>query len=110
MTPWERDASWRVRGGRVQKETRTDRLYGIHPILEALKAEARQFEGIYLQHGRKGREVTEILRLARNQRVPVDFRPRDALDRMAGSAHHQGAVGVVAAKRYVAFDDLLADV
>ena len=84
-----------------------ERLYGIHPILEALRAADRQFDGIYLQQGRKGREVEEILRLSRNQRIRLDFRPREALDRMAGSSHHQGAVGMVAAKAYVTLDNIL---
>jgi len=84
-----------------------ERLYGIHPILEALRAADRQFDGIYLQQGRKGREVEEILRLSRTQRIRLDFRPREALDRMAGSSHHQGAVGMVAAKAYVTLDDIL---
>jgi 23S rRNA (guanosine2251-2'-O)-methyltransferase len=84
-----------------------ERLYGIHPILEALRAADRQFDGIYLQQGRKGREVEEILRLSRNQRIRLDFRAREALDRMAGSSHHQGAVGMVAAKPYVSLDDIL---
>jgi 23S rRNA (guanosine2251-2'-O)-methyltransferase len=84
-----------------------ERLYGIHPILEALRAADRQFDGIYLQQGRKGRDVEEILRLSRHQHIRLDFRPREALDRMAGSSHHQGAVGMVAAKSYVSLDDIL---
>ncbi len=84
-----------------------DRLYGIHPILEALRSADRPIEGIYLQQGRKGREIDEILRLARTRRITVDFRPREALDHLTGSSHHQGAVGVVAAKAYVSLDDLL---
>ena len=87
--------------------SRDDRLYGIHPILEALRSADRPIEGIYLQQGRKSREVDEILRLARTRRITVDFRPREALDQLTGSAHHQGAVGVVAAKAYLALDDLL---
>lgn len=87
--------------------TRSDRLYGIHPILEALRSAERQIEGIYLQHGRKGREIDEVLSLARTKRITVDFRPREALDRLTGSSHHQGAVAMVAAKAYASLDDLL---
>ena len=85
----------------------SDRLYGIHPILEALRSANRPIEEIYLQQGRKGREVDEILRLARTRRITVAFRPREALDHLTGSPHHQGAVGIVAAKAYVSLDDLL---
>jgi 23S rRNA (guanosine2251-2'-O)-methyltransferase len=88
-------------------EDRADRLYGIHPILEALQSKQRQFEAIYLQDGRKDHAVNEIRRLARSSGVRVDFKPRDILDRLAGSRHHQGAVGVAAARHYVSVDDLL---
>jgi len=85
----------------------TDRLYGIHPVLEALKAKQRGFEQIYLQQGRRGREIDEILALARAGRISVVFKPREFLDQMVASRHHQGAVGVVAAKPYLELDVLL---
>lgn len=89
---------------------RSDRLYGIHPILEALRSAGRQIEGIYLQHGRKGREIDEVLALARSKRITVDFRPKEALDRLTGVSHHQGAVAMVAAKAYLSLDELMAAV
>jgi 23S rRNA (guanosine2251-2'-O)-methyltransferase len=94
----------------MEAMTPPTRLYGIHPILEALNAQSRQFEGVYLQRGRKDHNMTKILHLAKSQRIPVDFIPREALDRIAGSPHHQGAVGVVAAKGYVSLEDLLTRV
>ena len=87
---------------------RSDLLYGIHPILEALRSAERQIEGIYLQHGRKGREIDEVLTLAKTKRVTIDFRPKEALDRLTGLAHHQGAVAMVAAKAYLTLDELMA--
>ena len=51
--------------------------------------------------------MDEILRLAKASRVAVAFEPREVLDRMAGSARHQGAVGIVAAKPYAQLDDLI---
>src|SRR5438132_2156260 len=86
---------------------RSDLLYGIHPILEALRSAERQIEGIYLQHGRKGREIDEVLTLAKTKRVTIDFRPKEALDRLAGLAHRQGAVARVAAKAYLSLDELM---
>ena len=86
----------------------TDLLYGLHPVLEALRSRERGFDAIHLQRGRRGRDVDEILRLAKTNRVPVSFEPREVLDRVAGTPRHQGAVGIVAAKPYAHLDDLIA--
>src|SRR5437867_12638766 len=89
---------------------RSDLLYGIHPILEALRSAEWQIEGIYLQHGRKGREIDEVLSLAKTKRVTIDCRPKEARDRLKGEDHHQGAVGMVAARAYVSCDAVMAGV
>ena len=85
----------------------TDLLYGLHPVLEALRAQDRELHRIYLEQGRRGRAVEEILELARARHVPVAFELREGLDRRAGTARHQGAIGVAAAKAYLSLDDLL---
>ncbi|HEY3197264.1 MAG TPA: 23S rRNA (guanosine(2251)-2'-O)-methyltransferase RlmB [Nitrospirales bacterium] len=87
-----------------------ERLYGIHPLLEALRSADRHIDGIYLLHGRQGRDIDEILALAKTKGIAVDFRSREALDRLTGSAHHQGAVGMVTSKSYASLEDLLAGV
>src|SRR5207245_2619072 len=62
---------------------------------------------IYLQEGRRGRVVEEILRLAKARHVPVAFEAREGLDRRVGSGRHQGAVGIASTKAYLSLDDLL---
>ncbi len=88
----------------------TDLLYGVHPVLEALRAKDLGLQRIYLQQGRRGRAVEEILRLAKARHVPVAFSAREDLDRRAGSDRHQGAVGIAAAKAYLSLDELLETV
>src|SRR2546428_7799549 len=78
----------------------TDLLYGVHPVLEALRAKDVGLHRIYLQVGRRGRAVEEILRLAKARHVPVAFEAREDLDRRAGSRRHQGAGGLAPAKAY----------
>src|SRR2546427_2562774 len=85
----------------------TDLLYGVHPVLEALRAKDVGLHRIYLQEGRRGRVVEEILRLAKARHVPVAFEAREDLDRRAGSGRHQGAVGVASTKAYLSLDELL---
>src|SRR5437870_11812624 len=78
----------------------TDLLYGVHPVLEALRAKDVGVHRIYLQEGRRGRAVEEILRLAKARHVPVAFEAREDLDRRAGARRHQGAVGIASAEAY----------
>src|SRR5207247_10128314 len=85
----------------------TDLLYGVHPVLEALRAKDVGVHRIYLQEGRRGRTVEEILRLAKARHVPVAFEAREDLDRRAGSGRHQGAVGIASAKAYLSLEGLL---
>jgi len=53
--------------------------------------------------------VQEIVALCRELAVPVRFEPREALDRLAGSAAHQGVVALGAAGPHAELEDLLAD-
>src|SRR2546422_4185193 len=76
----------------------TDLLYGVHPVLEALRAKDVGLHRIYLQVGRRGRAVEEILRLAKARHVPVAFEAREDLDRRGRSRQHQSAGGLAPAK------------
>src|SRR2546427_6503768 len=85
----------------------TDLLYGVHPVLEALRAKDVGLHRIYLQVGRRGRAVEEILRLAKARHVPVAFEAREDLDRRGGSGQHQGAGGLASAQAHLSLEGLL---
>jgi 23S rRNA (guanosine2251-2'-O)-methyltransferase len=74
-------------------------LHGIHPVLEALRA-SRPLDRILIAKGAGGPRIQEIVDLARRAQVPLRFEPRDALDRVATSATHQGVVALGAATQY----------
>jgi 23S rRNA (guanosine2251-2'-O)-methyltransferase len=82
-------------------------LFGINVLLEALRANHRTFNKILVQKGRGGKELDEILRLARHQRIPVQSSPREQLDRLTGRGPHQGIVGIVSPKGYTSLEALL---
>src|SRR3989449_9838302 len=85
----------------------TDLLYGVHPVLEALRAKDVGLHRIYLQEGRRGRAVEEILRLAKARHVPVAFEAREDLDRRAGSRRRQRAGGVAPTKGHPSLEEVL---
>lgn len=112
----------------------SDIIFGIHPVLEALRSE-KKFERLYISRGRKGKALSEILHLAESQGVEVRFEPWERLTsrlqkqnkfrtpeqnkfRTPGQnkfrtpegkmASHQGVIGFMAAYSYVAFEDLIS--
>jgi len=74
-------------------------LSGIHPVAEALRS-GHAMERVLVAQGAGGTRIQEIVDLARKASIPVRFEPRSALDRLAGSAAHQGVVALGAAKKY----------
>jgi 23S rRNA (guanosine2251-2'-O)-methyltransferase len=83
-------------------------LYGVAPILEALRAGHRAIEHITIAEGAHPSRLQDLIELAHKARVPVRRAPRVELARTVGAgANHQGVVAVVAAARYADADDLL---
>jgi 23S rRNA (guanosine2251-2'-O)-methyltransferase len=80
-------------------------LAGIHPVAEALRA-GRPLERVLVARGAGGPRLQEIIDLARQGAVPLRFEPRPALDRLAGSAAHQGVVALGASQRYRSLDEI----
>jgi len=87
-------------------EPRDDLLFGVNPVLEALKA-GRPFRRVLIQRGRGGRDIDAIVTAARAASIPVAPEPRETLDRLAGTPKHQGVVAQVAGAAYRPFEDLL---
>ena len=83
------------------------RVYGVLPVLEALRAGARRVERIVVAEGAHESRLRELLELARERGVPVRRAPRAELERAAAGANHQGVIASVAAAAYVDADELL---
>lgn len=84
------------------------RLYGVAPVLEALRANQRPLEQITIAEGAHHFRLRELLELAHRLNVPVRRAPRVELERAIGAeVNHQGVVALVAAARYADADELL---
>ena len=79
---------------------------GIHPVMEALRA-GRALERVLVAQGAGGPRVQAVIDLARQAEVPVRFEPRASLDRLAGTAAHQGIVALGAAQKYAELDSVV---
>jgi len=82
-------------------------LYGIKPVIESLKGGRRRVKKIFLQHDRTGKEVNELLRLARDHGVSVKRENRESLNHWVGTPKHQGVVAWVQGLGSLTFENLL---
>ena len=83
-------------------------IYGIHPVVEALKTGGKIEKVILLKGGRPG-GVREIFEITTRRKIPVVFRDREHLDTTAGTGHHQGVICICGEYRYAGMDEVLAD-
>lgn len=78
---------------------------GLHPVEEALRS-GRPIEQVHVQQGTE-RRLVAILEMCRDAGINVKVVPRQALDRMAGGAVHQGIVAVTAGQSYANLTQVL---
>lgn len=69
---------------------KTETLYGIHPVSEALRAGRRSFVKIYVSAGKTTKRIEEISSLAGDLEIPVARATTHQLKSMTGTESHQG--------------------
>ena len=89
------------------EQFRTSEIFGVNPVLEALRAKRRAIREITIANGARDARLAQLIELARAEHVPVHYAPRQQLDRATGSAVHQGVVARIAAAEYADADELL---
>jgi 23S rRNA (guanosine2251-2'-O)-methyltransferase len=84
-------------------------VYGVNPVLEALRARADKVERLYLAEGQlAARAAAEILSRAREAGVRVERVPRERLASLAEGGVHQGVVAELRGFDYAELGDVLA--
>jgi 23S rRNA (guanosine2251-2'-O)-methyltransferase len=85
-----------------------DKIFGINPILEALKAGRPIQRLLIAEHRKSDKDTSEIIRLAKNRGIEIRMMNRDALSREAPQGVHQGVIALAAAHEYGTLDDILS--
>ena len=83
-------------------------IYGIHPVVETLRAGGK-IEKVILLKGGKQDGVREILEITARRKIPVVFRDREHLNTTVGTSHHQGVICICGEYRYAGMDEVLTD-
>ena len=83
-------------------------VFGVLPVLEALRSNARRVEKIVIAEGARTHRLSEIFDLAHEHRIIIDRAGPDRLNTLAGPGNnHQGVVAFAAAADYVKADEIL---
>ena len=82
-------------------------VYGINPVMVLLARGHSLPKRIIIANGRGGPAVREIIDEARKKNIPLEWKERAYLDRLAGGADHQGVAAIRASFEYAGIDDVL---
>lgn len=89
------------------EENRQNRIEGRHGVLEAFRA-GQLVERLFVQKGCNDGPVLTILREAKKVGTMVDFVPKDRLDHMSETGHHQGVIANLSAFHYSTVEDMFS--
>ncbi|HYX27207.1 MAG TPA: 23S rRNA (guanosine(2251)-2'-O)-methyltransferase RlmB [Pyrinomonadaceae bacterium] len=84
-------------------------LYGVNPVLEALRAE-RVPDQITIAASSRDERLRELIDIARRRGVVINQARRIDLDREVGNRHHQGVIARIAGPEYADSDGLLSSI
>ncbi len=83
-------------------------LYGLSPVLEALRAESRRIDKVLIADGAKEHRMAEIIDICRTRSIAWNQVPRDSFAKhLDGNVNHQGVIAFAASADYVSTDDIL---
>ena len=83
-------------------------IYGVLPVLEALRAEHRRIDKVLVADGSRESRLTEILDLCRSRGIRFDHVPRETFGKFVDrDANTQGVIAFAASAEYVDVDDIL---
>ena len=87
---------------------KSNMIFGIHPLLEALEA-GREIDKVMMRRGLRTEESARILALSRERSIPVQFGPEERLGRLT-QRQHQGVIAFISEIEYTPLEELVARV
>ena len=87
------------------EEKKMQYLFGMHPVLEAVKA-GKKFAKVLLKQGLEGAQFRELMELLKENEIPFQFVPGERLNR-AVRGSHQGVLAYISQIDYVGIEQLV---
>ena len=88
---------------------KTETIYGIHPVFEALQAKRRTFHELYILKGKTNARVEHIIEIAHLAKIPIQYLQRQKLQSLTGVDTHQGVAARVSPYPLLDLSDLISD-
>ena len=85
-----------------------DILEGRNPVLEALKSGRALNKIVIAESSGQQASLTEIVSRSRASGIPLEYIPKEALNRLSPTGNHQGVVAFAAPRECLALDDLFS--
>lgn len=83
-------------------------IYGVLPVLEALRADSRRVDKVLITDGSRETRLSEIIELCRSRRIAWNRVPSEQFAKhLASGVNHQGVLAFTAAADYVPTDEIL---
>jgi len=83
-----------------------EKLAGVNSIMEALRGR-RRVHKIYIQEGRGGKRMEELIALAGRRGVFLQYVEKSTLDTMFTQGNHQGVIAQVDVYEYASIEEVL---
>lgn len=87
------------------EEQQMQYLFGIHPVIEAIKA-GKKFDKVLVRQGLEGPAFRELMELMTRNGITCQFVPSERLNRAVKGAH-QGVVAYISRIDYVPYEEMI---
>jgi len=93
---------------RSDRQRSTELIYGLLPVLEALRADNRRIDKVLLVDGAREKRLSEVVDLCRSHGISFNWVPRETFAKyLQAGVNHQGVLALTAASEYVDADEIL---
>ena len=82
-------------------------VVGFHPVRTAFELHPRKIERLLLARGQRDHRTQQLVKLAEEHHVPYQQVPKEALDRLADGAQHQGVAAKLSGAELLGEDELI---
>ncbi len=82
-------------------------VFGINPLLEALKSQKRRILKIYISNRRKGKEIEQIINYAKIQGIKFKSVNLKTFHKICPGVNHQGVAGIISNKELISLEEMI---